>query len=610
MRHRWRYRIIVGLCLTALLCLVFPGREVAQAGVWDNARDYYDTYGNAAVFRPTTGNDGIIYCATVGAQATGGTKYRTIGWRIRMTDGSGNLLQDIYCAVGGSYLARYSVVASDGYEYNLYGFSLGSLRGRMNRRSLEALKCGNCRMILDACMVVTRGGVALGSMNDSGSTGGTVYMDYSGISSAEAWTEASREALHSYFGKTVQGLFFDLSVAAGEGIQSVSGGGVYCYGTAVTLSATVARGYEFGGWRGTDYRGTQSFTVTVAGNYRWTAYGAPKWVKVCHYRNLSTEDSCRITNEYTYGRSNQFIGQGISWRRAGYHPIGWSTLRYTDEQVREARDGELVTYPLNTPVSGDWIIAHHRENIPLYMLWRINHYYFDFDGNKAAGGAVDTMEADSDEELILPDNGFEKPVENCRFVGWDLDPEALEQGYNALEEYSVMELVTAAGKEYEDQAHVTLYAIWDYAPCIAAGDLYYSLDDAHAGIISPGELARYVKVTDREDGPLEWTGTEGLPEDAHNGFYIENYPEDSFCGSSEGNIPITFVAVDHVGNETRETIRVHLVDTTVAMKSEAVGNIRFIDGSHWEEEKGGLSDRSVWRRRPEYLGLLKGALGL
>ena len=96
MRHRWRYRAIVGLCLTALLCLAFPGREVAQAGVWDNARDYYSTYGNAAVFRPTTGNDGIIYCATVGAHATGGTKYRTIGWKIRVTDGAGNLLQDIY----------------------------------------------------------------------------------------------------------------------------------------------------------------------------------------------------------------------------------------------------------------------------------------------------------------------------------------------------------------------------------------------------------------------------------------------------------------------------------------------------------------------------------
>lgn len=610
MRLRWGYKGIIGLCMTVLLCLFFFEKESVDAEVWDNALNFYSTYGNAAVFRPTTGNDGIIYCATVGAQATGGTRYRTIGWRIRVTDGAGNLLQDIYCAVGGAYLAQYSVVASGGYEYNLYGFSLGSFKGRMSQRALDALKCGNCRILLDACMVVTQGGVAKGSMNDSGPTGGTVYTDYSGISSAEAWTEASREALHSYFGKEVQGLFLNLSVAAGEGIQSVSGGGVYCYGTVVTLSAVVARGYEFGGWRGTDYRGTQSFTVTATGNYRWTAYGVPKWVKVSHYRNFSPEDSCQITREYTYGSGNQFIGQGISWYRAGYHPVGWSTLRYTDEQIRTAEDAELVTYPLNTHVSGNWIIAHHRENIPLYMVWRINHYYFDFDGNGASGGGVESLEADSDARILLPENGFEKPVENCRFVGWDLEPGALEQGYNALEEYSVMELVTAAHKEYEDRAHVTLYAIWDYAPCITTGDLYYSLDDARAGKISPGELARYVKVTDREDGILEWTGTEGLPGDAYNGFYIENYPEDGFCDSREGSVPITFVAVDHVGNETREIIQVHLVDTTVAMRSEVVGNIRFIDENHWKEELGGLSEDSIWKMRPEYLELLKTALGL
>lgn len=610
MRMRWGCRGIIGLCLIGLLCLAVPGKEAVQAGVWDNARDFYGAYGNAAVFRPTTGNDGIIYCATVGARATSGIRYRTIGWRIRVTDGAGNQLQDIYCAVGGAYLARYSVVNLEGYEYDLYGFSLGGLKGRMSQRALEALQCGNCRILLDACMVVTHGDAAGGSMNDYGPTGGTVYMDYAGISGAEAWTEASRQALYSYFGKTVQGLFLNLSVTAGEGIQSVSGGGVYCYGTQVTISASVASGYEFGGWRGTDYRGTQSFTVTVAGNYGWTAYGVPKWVKVSHYRNLSTEDSCRVINEYTYGRGGQYIGQGISWRREGYHPVGWSALRYTDEQVRAARDEDLITYPLNAPVSGAWIIAHHRENIPLYMIWRINHYYFDFDGNGATGGEVASLEADSDARILLPENGFLKPVENCTFVGWDLDPEALEQGYNALEEYSVMELVTAAGREYEDRAHVTLYAIWDYAPCIYTGDLYYSLDDAHAGKIAPEELVRYVEVTDREDGILEWTGMEGLPEDGYNGFYMEDYPEDGFCSSPEGSVPITFVAVDHVGNETRETIQVHLVDTTVAMKSQVVGNIRFIDESHWEEEKGGLSESSIWRSRPEYLELLKRALGL
>lgn len=592
--------------LFALLCVGFPLRESVEAGVWDNARDFYDTYGNTVVFRPTTATDGILYAATVGAIASGGTRYKTIGWKVSVTDGNGNLLQTVYYAVGGSYLGHYSVVAQAGYEYNLYGFSLSGLKGRLSAGAYSALLRGNCRIRLDACMVVTQGGTAQGGMNDSGSFWGNVYTSYGGISSAMPWTESSKTALYSYFDKQAQGLFYTLTVSGGTGIRLVSGGGTYCYGTPVSVSCEVAYGYEFAGWRGTDWRGSCSFTTTVNGSYHWEAYASPKWTQITFYRNSSEKDDTAQSETYRYG-SAQVLGSNVGWQRPLFHAIGWSVRRCSQPEMRHPT-GNLISYGWWAPVSGDWIVEHHTQTIPLYCVWKINHYYFTFDANKGRGGSVPDMEADGDEELRFPENGFEKPVDNCTFVGWDLNPDALSQRYDAGKTYPVQDPVTACGRQYEDGAHLTLYAIWDYAPEIETGDLYYSVSDADAGKISQEELIRFVSVTDREDGTLEWSGLAHLGEDQVNGFYIADYPADGFAGRQEGCYPVTFVAVDHVGNETQVQIQVHLVDTTVKLRSEAAGRIRFIDEEHMDVEHGGLSEDSVWKRRADYRSILERAL--
>lgn len=155
----------------------------------------------------------------------------------------------------------------------------------------------------------------------------------------------------------------------------------------------------------------------------------------------------------------------------------------------------------------------------------------------------------------------------------------------------------------ENNATVTLYAVWDDCPWIQAEDLYYSLEQAQSGYITELEILSHATASDREDGSPIAPGFHG------NGtsFSIPDYlPEDFTLFQHEGSVTENLTVVDSVGSRYKKQITVHIVDTTpTVVKPE--GTTRFISEKyyHLPYEEGGLEDDSIWKTDPEYRAVLE-----
>jgi hypothetical protein len=591
LKKKLKWFVTVGITLIA--CLLLPQRT--EAGVWDNAYTYYTTYGNQAVFHATSQTDGIICYATSGTVGSTGTKYRTIGWKMDIKDAEGNVLQSLYFQLGGAYLVNANTVQNGADIYQLYTLSLSTVRSRMNTEARAAMDRGMCSIVMNACMVVVRNNVPQGSMNDYGITSGTVYTTYSGIVGAANWSAVSRNALKNYFNKNVIGLFYTVSVSGGTGVASVDGGGTYCYGTWVTISAYLSDGYEFSGWSGSGTASSSSYSFYVNGDSSWYANAKKKSTVVTFYRNTSSEDGTFCKQTFTYGNSGQYFA-GTGFARSGYHLTGWA----------HASNADTAQYAVYSPVSNEWI-SYNYPAVSLYAVWKINSYTIRFDGNGALSGSVASIATTYDRTEALPENGFEKPVENCTFLGWGLYAGATLPDYRQSQSVAVSELVQKRGMQNQNNGVITLYAIWDYAPVMETADLYYSLTDAQNGVITEEELSGRVKVTDREDGTIDYGNHE------NNSLVLIDYTEESFLNAVEETaVEVTYETVDSAGNRVTQTILVHLVDTTITEGSLAVGKIRLIDmdyfmdanGNVVPESAGGLKSTSRWLCEEDLKNLL------
>ncbi len=598
--------------LLAVALLALPHQTVeVQASVRDNAYDFYSNYGNEAVFLANSQTDGTIYCGTKGVIASSGIRYYTLGWRMTVLDGSGNYLQTIYYALGGSYISKVSTVTDGPYEYNLYGIRLGDVKGCMNGTARSALSSGNCRIVLDACMTTKSGSHINGSMNDGGGFSGAVYTDYNGIASAAGWTGASKEELHTYFDKSVRGLFCRISVGGDYGIAATYGGGTYCYGTYIEVSAVPREGYLFSYWSGSG-AGSARYGFYVTGDQSLYAVSRPKETVVSYWRNQEATDDVRQNVSYVYDRSGQTFGQGLNWKWRGHHIEGFSRERGGSKQ-----------YALGQGVSNRFILDYY-PSTTLYTLWDINHYRIVFDGNGATGGQMEDVACIFTDVLTLPENGYEKTDAPCTFVGWSLSPESLREEYKVGEELPMESLAERTNLLYENGT-ITLYAIWDFAPEILTGDLYYSYKDGLGGVITPEEMKSYVRCPDREDGVLPLSMEQELGRDeaglTYGYWYFKEYDSGAWErvieeaqreGLDEAEVALHLVAHDHAGNETVRDIQVHLVDTTVHLGMDAYGRVRFINKKYLHDgaglrdaNSGGLESHSVWRLRDDYRSLLE-----
>lgn len=255
-----------------------------KAGTWDNAADYYNTYGDRCIFSVVNGEP-RVYFGSAGTKAvTNHTRYRTIGWKASLYL-NGNYQESVYCKLGGNYLTRCATNTSGGTEYNLYYVNFNDLRNRFSNQA--AINSGAGKIYFDAVMsiVPAKSNTPNGTINDWGNTTGEVYDTFEGISKARGWGHP--DDLRHYYNKSPEGLYRNVYVYSGTGIAGVSGGGTYVYGAWATISATCSTGYDFNYWSNNG-GSSSSFSVKVTSDLSYTAYGKPQTHTVSYNANGGT----------------------------------------------------------------------------------------------------------------------------------------------------------------------------------------------------------------------------------------------------------------------------------------------------------------------------------
>lgn len=592
-----RKKKIVCFMLCAILWLNSIAAYPLQvnAGTYDDARVFYQTYGNRMIFVPSSKTDGNIYCATKAKRTSSDILFSTIGWKAVIRKENGEVLQEIYFKLGGNYLKTVDgYIGTDGYEYLLYAVSLKDLKSRLNGSSMAALESGTASMVFDACLVVKKKGIPSGGMTDLGISWGTVHTTYESIIRAELWSAVTQESLHSYFNKNVEGMFYTIRVEKDAGIACVNGAGTYCYGTIVHLYAIPRSGYAFSHWGGDISSSMNKTSIIVQGNQTYKAFSLSKNLLVTYYRNLTPQDNIFAKQIFVYGDGVQYH-RNFGWRMTGYYLNGWKYDR---------RKGEM-DIPMAEPIHNEWIKEHIPE-ITLYANWCPNRYTVTFDRNGVDGPNPEQQQVNYESVITMPECAYAENRD--AFLGWGLDPNATTPDYVSGESVALSDLTRRLGIEKTDGATITLYAIWNRLPSIKASNIYISLVSAREGKVTEDYLASYASAADQEDGNIPYGSH------AHTSLLLEDYDPEIYRNvTEEGYVTETYVVKDSSGNIVRRSIRVYLVDTSVYSESEYYGSVRFISGDYLSdengnlrsEEEGGLNNRSVWRKDLSYLELLQ-----
>jgi hypothetical protein len=96
---------------------------------------------------------------------------------------------------------------------------------------------------------------------------------------------------------------YTVSVSAGTGIESVSGGGSYYYGATSTVDAAVKTGYTWKNWSGTYTSISKRYSFTVIGNVALTANAEANTYYIVFYPNggsgTMTTMTCKYDQTYT-----------------------------------------------------------------------------------------------------------------------------------------------------------------------------------------------------------------------------------------------------------------------------------------------------------------------
>lgn len=91
---------------------------------------------------------------------------------------------------------------------------------------------------------------------------------------------------------------YEVSVTAGAGIESVSGGGSYFYGASCTVDAVVKTGYTWKNWSGTYTSTNKRYTFTVAGNVALTAVAEANTYYIVFHPNGGSGTMAALTCRY------------------------------------------------------------------------------------------------------------------------------------------------------------------------------------------------------------------------------------------------------------------------------------------------------------------------
>lgn len=571
---------MTGLILAEVLIITFGSQGnvyAAERTAANNAATYYSIFGNKTVFVPDAPTDGKVYFCSAGKKATSGTRFKTVGYKMTVRDNEGNWLQSIYYEMDGRFMKLIDDTEEGGYDYTLYAISLYVIKSRMNATAQNALKNGNCNIVLDACMVVTKNGVPQGAMNDNGWVSGSVYDTYTGIASAADWSDGALESLHSYYSKTVNGLFHTIIVNGASGISSTKGSGTYCYGTEISISASPKPGYAFTTWNNNSKLTANPYKLYANTSATYTAYAKIQDLTVSFYRNSYDTDKVGITKKYIMGTAGQKF-PSVDWKKEGFHMIGWNNKK----------SDTTAGYSLNCNVADAWIKScAPAKNI--YAVWQKNKYTVKFDTGQ-------TYNVYYDGEIVIPDGRL------CK--GYIFGDGTGKTMYSPNKTVSVADMCKKLGLEYTDGGVINFYVVWEHEPVIEAEDMYFSVQAARDGLVTEEMLSGRIKAHDVEDGDIPY-GMNGT-----NYFRIQNYSPYSIRNAADGEIiGLDLEVMDSFGNIVSKQIKLKFVDSKFEDQTAKYGKIRFISDEYYGKGKaGGLLYDSRWLNDPSYINLLQKAL--
>jgi hypothetical protein len=545
------------------VAIVVPSQEV-RAGKFDNAVDFYNSFGSDIVFK-----DGCYYYATRGKAATvdvNTTHWSAIGYRMRVNTSSQSSY--IYFDLSGNMVETVNEVYSDGYIYNLCRINLSFVKSKLaqkNRTVYNEFIIGGGYLAVDSCMITVKidrygNRKNSGSMDEYGNFRGSVYTDYNGIAKAAPWSNPS--SLHSYFSKKInyvtelmsrQVVYVRYQNANGDyGGYSVVINKDYVYGENISWSRGANTCYN-------------AASISYKAKKDKTSYISVTRKKYTVSVNAGTGiESVDGGGSYYYGAScivDAYMKTGYTWRN-------WSG---TYNSVDKGYSFKVI------------------RNVDLSANAEANTYYIVFHPNGGSGTMV-TLTCKYDQTYRLQTMSFTPPTHPCNYIGWDTDAKSHSASYS--EKQQVRNMTSVNGDTFH------LYGIWDYLPDLTCSDRYFTLYEAKAGIITEAELLRTVESTDREDGIRQIS--------------VKDYSPamfTSFTGS--GELEITYTTTDTRNNKIKKQVKVTIVDTNATneeqMDSDGMKRYaRFIDNSYYLKlcENGGLEWTSKWKNDVTYKDIL------
>lgn len=372
---------------------------------------------------------------------------------------------------------------------------------------------------------------------------------------------------------------YNVKINKGPHISSVTGDGDYAPGEEVTISAKADNGYEIVGWEGT-YNTTDNpykFPMPEQ-DVEETVTAQPIQYQIRYDYKGGTADP-ENPSDYNIETPDFTLNNPT---KEGYEFEGWSGSNGDTPQ-------ETVTIQKGS--TGD---------LNYVANWKPIQYIIHFDGNGATSGSTPDVTGTYDEDVTIPENGFERETDTgkSKFLGWSTDPNSTDPEYKPGD---VVKNLTNVKDEV-----ITVYAIWDDCPNIEAHDLYYTLTQAQNGDITESELLSYAKATDREDGEI----SPGADLEKGTAFTVWDYQAEDFLNfQHEGSVTETYQVIDSQGNIFQKQITVYVVDTTPKEVANA-GTTRFINKKYFNKTalNGGLADDSLWRTDAEYNSILRSAL--
>lgn len=386
-----------------------------------------------------------------------------------------------------------------------------------------------------------------------------------------------------------------VTLHAGTGIESTSGGGSYLYGNMVNISATLKEGYHWKNWTGTYQTDQQSYSFTMpAQNVIMTANAEANTYTIrfdpnggaghiddivtTYDTDVTLPDATDIYKKYTLDGVN--VTADVVSGAIPEDLIVQSDVpdeENLDEEEQDTGDAEKEELQFEEPETE--VTDPDMEETELPEDDENNDADFDSEEEKKAAQSL-------------------KKAYSSVFLGWALyyDKDKLIPTWKAEE---VVKNLTS-----EDGGEITLYAVWDDCPWIKATDLYFSLEQAQNGSITELEILNHATAEDREDGSPILPGINPVVNrpDVNTSFTIPEYQSEAYTSLTEDAvIPEILSVTDSVGNTYQKQIMVYVVDTTPKVIKPA-GTVRFISEKYYnaDYEHGGLADNSIWKTDPEY----------